>query len=64
MTVPLNQSFVPEKGMVVAQLQTVDGELTGPPLSLPENITPQQLNLLVNQLLEQNVKSLFLYSQI
>lgn len=38
---------------VVAQFKTADGESTGPPLNLPANATPEQLELLLNQLLNQ-----------
>ncbi|CAJ0845945.1 7442_t:CDS:10 [Entrophospora sp. SA101] len=40
--------------MLLAQLKSVDGEITGPPLSLPVDITPEQLELLVNQLLNND----------
>src|SRR3954468_855949 len=36
---------------VIAQLKSTDGEITGAPLSLPANVTPEQLELLINQLL-------------
>ncbi|CAO3632863.1 unnamed protein product [Cunninghamella blakesleeana] len=35
---------------VVAQFKTEDGESTGPPLNLPADVTPEQLELLLNQL--------------
>lgn len=38
---------------VVAQFKTADGESTGPPLNLPADATPEQLELLLNQLLNQ-----------
>lgn len=38
---------------VVAQFKTADGETTGPPLNLPADATPEQLELLLNQLLNQ-----------
>jgi hypothetical protein len=38
-------------GTVIAQLKSTDGEITGAPLSLPANVTPEQLELLINQLL-------------
>jgi len=31
------------EALIIAQLKSVDGEITGPPLSLPVNITPEQL---------------------
>ncbi|KAJ1659533.1 ribosome assembly [Dispira simplex] len=37
---------------VIAQFQNAEGENTGPPLSLPADVTPGQLTLLINQLLE------------
>ena len=44
-------------GNIIAQLKSVDDEPCGPPLSLPANVTPEQLQLLVNQLLN-NVRDL------
>ncbi|CAG8530576.1 1805_t:CDS:10 [Acaulospora morrowiae] len=41
-------------GTVIAQLTTINGESTGPPLSLPVNVTPEQLGLLINQLLNND----------
>ncbi len=38
-------------GTVIAQLKSIDGEITGSPLSLPANVTPEQLELLINRLL-------------
>jgi ribosome assembly protein 4 len=38
---------------VIAQFKTADGESTGPPLQLPGDATPEQLELLLNQLLNQ-----------
>lgn len=38
---------------MLAQLVTEDGDATGPQLELPHDITPKQLQLLVNKLLEQ-----------
>jgi ribosome assembly protein 4 len=38
---------------VVAQFKTAEGESTGPPLNLPGDATPEQLELLLNQLLNQ-----------
>ncbi|RKP38942.1 WD40-repeat-containing domain protein [Dimargaris cristalligena] len=37
---------------VIAQFQTAEGVATGPPLSLPVDVTPGQLGLLINQLLQ------------
>jgi len=37
---------------VLAQFKSVDGQVaTGPPLTLPVNITPEQLEIVLNQLL-------------
>lgn len=44
---------MPEGTKLVAQFKTVDGETTGPPLNLPGDVTPDQLELLLNQLLNQ-----------
>jgi len=44
-------------GNIIAQLKSIDDEPCGPPLSLPANVTPEQLQLLVNQLLN-NVRDL------
>ncbi|RHZ47531.1 hypothetical protein Glove_578g34 [Diversispora epigaea] len=41
-------------GSIIAQLITTEGEVTGPPLSLPANVTPEQLELLINQLLNND----------
>ena len=40
---------------VVATFQSPDGQEVGPSLTIPANITPAQLELLLNQLL-QNVR--------
>ncbi|ORZ03817.1 quinon protein alcohol dehydrogenase-like superfamily [Syncephalastrum racemosum] len=45
---------MPEGTKIVAQLRSPDGDSTGPPLSLPGDATPEQLQLLLNQLLNQN----------
>ncbi|KAJ1929627.1 ribosome assembly [Tieghemiomyces parasiticus] len=37
---------------VVIQFQSADGDRTGPPVSIPVDVTPAQLGLLINQLLE------------
>jgi ribosome assembly protein 4 len=37
---------------VVAQFKNSDGENVGPPLNLPSDVTPDQLHLLLNQILE------------
>ena len=34
------------EALIIAQLKSVDGEITGPPLSLSVNITPEQLELM------------------
>ena len=36
---------------VIAQFKSMDGESTGPPLNLPVNATPDQLEMLLNQLM-------------
>ncbi|CAG8576755.1 20351_t:CDS:10 [Cetraspora pellucida] len=43
-----------DAGTVIAQLTSFDGETTGPQLSLPANVTPEQLGLLINQLLNND----------
>lgn len=50
---------MPEGQTIVAQFQTEDGESTGPPLNLPADVNPEQLELLLNQLLQQVGFSLF-----
>lgn len=45
--------LMPEGTKIVAQLKSPDGDSTGPPLSLPGDATPEQLQLLLNQLLNQ-----------
>ncbi|CDH50367.1 notchless protein homolog [Lichtheimia corymbifera JMRC:FSU:9682] len=45
---------MPEGTMIVAQFKSADGESTGPPLNLPGDATPEQLELLLNQLLNQS----------
>jgi len=37
---------------VLVQLRTQEGETTGPALDVPVDITPQQLELLINELLK------------
>ena len=37
---------------VLVQLRTQEGQTTGPALDVPSDITPQQLELLVNELLK------------
>lgn len=49
---------------VVAQFKTADGESTGPPLNLPGDATPEQLELLLNQLLNQVTMKLCKYYAI
>jgi hypothetical protein len=41
-----------EKQMVVAQIKSPEGDILGPPLNLPADATPQQLQLLVDSLLQ------------
>ncbi|KAJ1858401.1 ribosome assembly [Coemansia sp. RSA 2703] len=36
---------------ILAQFQTADGQRTGPPLSLPSDVTPEQLTVLINSFL-------------
>lgn len=38
-------------GNLIAQFKSTDGETTGPPLNLPADTTPEQLQLLINELL-------------
>ncbi|KAI8061010.1 WD40-repeat-containing domain protein [Gongronella butleri] len=45
---------MPEGQKIVAQFKTEEGESTGPPLHLPADVNPEQLQLLLNQLLEQS----------
>ncbi|CAM0142958.1 ribosome assembly [Umbelopsis sp. WA50703] len=42
---------IPEGQNVIAQFKSIDGETTGPPLNLPVNVTPDQLEMLLNQLM-------------
>ena len=42
---------LPASQNVIAQFKSVDGESTGPPLNLPVNATPDQLEMLLNQLM-------------
>lgn len=42
---------IPAGQNVIAQFKSVDGETTGPPLNLPVNATPDQLEMLLNQLM-------------
>lgn len=44
---------MPEGTMIVAQFKSADGDVTGPPLNLPGDVSPEQLELLLNQLLNQ-----------
>jgi ribosome assembly protein 4 len=44
---------MPPGQKVIAQFKTAEGESTGPPLNLPGDATPEQLELLLNQLLNQ-----------
>lgn len=46
-----NSEVVEDLGSIIAQFITAEGEVTGSPLSLPANATPEQLELLINQLL-------------
>ena len=41
-----------EKQMIVAQIKSPEGEILGPPLNLPSDVTPQQLQMLVDSLLK------------
>jgi ribosome assembly protein 4 len=49
-------------GTVIAQLKSTDGEITGAPLSLPANVTPEQLELLINQLLSNDEQLPYAFS--
>lgn len=44
---------------ILAVFQSVDGQTAGPSLQLPTSITPEQMELVLNQLL-QNVRVYFL----
>ena len=49
-----------EDSSVMVQLHSETGEATGPPLDVPLSITPKQLQLICNSLLEnvsKNMKS-------
>jgi len=50
-----SQSQLQQQQMIVAQFQDHEGKLVGPPLNLPVSTTPEQLDQLINQILE-NVK--------
>ncbi|KAI9146507.1 WD40-repeat-containing domain protein [Paraphysoderma sedebokerense] len=39
---------------IIAQFKSADGESTGPPLNLPINVTPEQLEHLLNKLLDND----------
>ncbi|KAJ2470350.1 ribosome assembly, partial [Coemansia sp. RSA 2320] len=41
-----------ETRSVLAQFQTADGDKTGPPLSLPADVSAEQLSILINKFLE------------
>jgi ribosome assembly protein 4 len=43
---------IPEGSMIVAKFKSPEGDLSGPTLNLPAGTTPEQLQLLLNQLLE------------
>ncbi|KAJ3117775.1 hypothetical protein HK098_006122, partial [Nowakowskiella sp. JEL0407] len=47
---------------IIAQFQSVDGELSGPPLNLPVNATPEQLQILLNTLLNNSDPLPYLFS--
>ncbi|KAI8927399.1 hypothetical protein BC831DRAFT_510942 [Entophlyctis helioformis] len=44
----------PAGAKVVAQFQSTDGQTAGPPLNLPIDVTPEQLELLLNNLLQND----------
>ena len=56
-------------GNLTAQFKSTDGETTGPPLNLPADATPEQLQLLINELLgsvrmwRNLIKSFFLFEE-
>ncbi|KAJ2789484.1 ribosome assembly, partial [Coemansia linderi] len=41
-----------ETRTILAQFQSADGDKTGPPLSLPSDVTAEQLSILINKFLE------------
>ena len=43
--------IVPEGSKVVAQFVSPEGDISGPPLNLPADSSPEQLKLLLNSLL-------------
>ena len=43
----------PKSRMIVAQIKNPDGDIIGPSITLPSDVTPQQLQLLVDQLLKE-----------
>ncbi|KAK9702736.1 ribosome assembly [Basidiobolus ranarum] len=49
----VKQDDIPQEpvGHVIAQFNSAEGESTGPPLNLPADVTPEQLSVLLNQLL-------------
>ncbi|KAJ3057102.1 hypothetical protein HK097_000566 [Rhizophlyctis rosea] len=47
-----DKPVVPEGTTIVAQLRSTEGEPCGPPLNLPVNVNPEQLALLLNNLLQ------------
>jgi hypothetical protein len=49
-------------GTVIAQLKSFDGEIIDTSLSLPANVTPEQLELLINQLLSNVSRQSYLFS--
>jgi ribosome assembly protein 4 len=48
----IEKPIAPEGVKIIAQFQNQDSEHTGPPLNIPVDITPEQLTLLLNNLLE------------
>ncbi|CAG8491779.1 7743_t:CDS:2 [Ambispora leptoticha] len=57
-----DQTETDNVGNVIAQLKSVDGETSGPSLSLPANVTPEQLLLLINELLNNEEPLPYVFS--
>ena len=48
-------SDIPPEGLkIVAQFKSPEGALSGPPVTLPADVTPEQLQLLLNNLLQND----------
>jgi ribosome assembly protein 4 len=48
----LGAAAAPAATTFLIQLKTQEGEVTGPALDVPADVTPQQLELLINELLK------------